>query len=76
MEAALALLILLLARPQMELRYPRKRNGIETIIALDISNSMLCEDVVPSRLDKSKLLVENLVDHFTNDKIGIDSFCG
>jgi Ca-activated chloride channel family protein len=77
MEAALALLILLLARPQMGTKISHeKRNGIETIIALDISNSMLCEDVVPSRLDKSKLLVENLVDHFTNDKIGLIVFAG
>ena len=76
-ETALALLIMLLARPQMGTKISHeKRNGIETIIALDISNSMMCEDVVPSRLEKSKLLVENLVDHFTNDKIGLIVFAG
>ena len=53
-----------------------KRNGIEAIIALDISNSMMAEDVVPSRLAKSKLLVENMVDHFTNDKVGLVVFAG
>lgn len=75
--AALSLLIVLLARPQMGSRISKeKRNGIETIIALDISNSMMATDVVPSRLDKSKLLVENLVDHFTNDKIGLVVFAG
>lgn len=37
---------------------------------------MLAEDVVPSRLDKSKMLVENLVDNFTNDKIGLIVFAG
>ena len=37
---------------------------------------MLAEDVVPSRLQKSKMLVENLVDHFTNDKIGLVVFAG
>lgn len=75
--AALAMLILMLARPQMGTKISHeKRNGIETIICLDISNSMLAEDVVPSRLDKSKLLVENLVDHFTNDKIGLVVFAG
>lgn len=77
LQSALALLILMLARPQMGTKISHeKRNGIETIIALDISNSMLAEDVVPSRLAKSKLLVENLVDNFTNDKIGLVVFAG
>lgn len=75
--AALALLIVMLARPQMGTRISQeKRTGIETIIALDISNSMLAEDVAPSRLDRAKMMVENLVDHFTNDKIGLIVFAG
>lgn len=77
MLSALALLIVMLARPQMGSKISHdKRQGIETIICLDISNSMLAEDVVPSRLDKSKMLVENLVDNFTNDKIGLIVFAG
>ena len=43
---------------------------------MDISNSMLAEDVVPSRLDKSKLLVENMVDKFVNDKVGLIVYAG
>lgn len=75
--AALALLIVTLARPQMGSKVSHeKRNGIEIIIAMDISNSMKAEDVVPSRLDKSKLMVENLVDHFTTDKVGLVVFAG
>jgi Ca-activated chloride channel family protein len=67
----------MLARPQMGTKISQeKRTGIETIIALDISNSMLAEDIVPSRLDRSKMMVENLVDHFTNDKIGMIVFAG
>lgn len=74
---ALALMIVMLARPQMGAKVSSDtRNGIETMIALDISNSMLAEDVVPSRLEKSKMLVENLVDKFTNDKIGLVVFAG
>ena len=74
---ALALVVTMLARPQMGTRITNdKREGIETIIALDISNSMLAEDVAPSRLEKSKLMVENLVDHFQNDKIGLIVFAG
>ena len=75
--AAIALMVVMLARPQMGSKVSNdKRNGIETIIAIDISNSMLARDVVPSRLDKSKMLVENLVDNFTNDKIGLVVFAG
>lgn len=75
--AALTLMIVMLARPQMGSKISHEeRNGIETIIAMDISNSMLAEDVVPSRLQKSKMLVENLVDNFTNDKIGLVVFAG
>ena len=75
--SALALLIIMLARPQMGSKISHdKRQGIETIICLDISNSMLAEDVVPSRLDKSKMMIENLVDNFTNDKIGLIVFAG
>ncbi|MBR1656177.1 MAG: VWA domain-containing protein [Prevotella sp.] len=75
--AVLVLLIIMLARPQMGSKISReKRQGIEVIIAMDISNSMLAKDVVPSRLEKSKLLVENLVDHFTNDKVGLIVYAG
>jgi Ca-activated chloride channel family protein len=74
---ALVLLIVMLARPQMGTHISHeKRNGIETMIAMDISNSMLAEDVMPSRLMKSKMLVENLIDHFTNDQIGLVVFAG
>lgn len=74
---ALALLVVMVARPQMGSKISHdKRQGIETIICLDISNSMLAEDVVPSRLDKSKMMIENLVDNFTNDKIGLIVFAG
>ncbi|MBR4650337.1 MAG: VWA domain-containing protein [Prevotella sp.] len=76
-QLALAIVIIMLARPQMGTKVSHeKREGIEAIICLDISNSMLAEDVVPSRLGKSKLLIENLVDHFTKDKIGMIVFAG
>ena len=55
---------------------PRLGDGIEAIICMDISNSMKAEDVAPSRLDKSKMLVENLTENFTNDKLGLVVFAG
>ncbi len=77
LEAVLAILVLMVARPQMGTKISHeKRRGIEAIICMDISNSMKAEDVVPSRLDKSKMLVESMMDHFTNDKIGLVVFAG
>ena len=77
LQGALALLIVMLARPQFGTKINNEqRVGIETIIAMDISNSMMAEDITPSRLDRSKMMVENLVDHFTNDKIGLIVFAG
>jgi Ca-activated chloride channel family protein len=77
MLTALILLIVMLARPQFGTKISHeKRTGIETIICMDISNSMLAEDVAPSRLDRSKMMVENLVDNFSNDKIGLIVFAG
>lgn len=77
LEAALALLIVIIARPQMGVKVnTEKRVGIETVIAMDVSNSMLAEDVTPNRLERSKMLVEDLVDNFSDDKIGLIVFAG
>lgn len=77
MQMVIALVIIMVARPQMGVKVSHeKRNGIEALICLDISNSMLATDVAPSRLQKSKMLIENLVDHFTKDKIGLIVFAG
>ncbi len=77
MLIALALLIVTLARPQFGTKVDtRKRQGIEAIIAMDVSNSMLAQDVTPSRLDKSKMLVSSIVDKMTDDKIGLIVYAG
>lgn len=75
--SVITILIFMIARPQVGSKISHeKREGIEVLIALDISNSMLAQDVIPSRLEKSKLLIEDLVDHFTNDKVGLVVFAG
>ena len=67
----------MLARPQFGSKQETvTRKGIETVIALDISNSMLADDVAPSRLEKSKRIISNLVDQFKDDKIGLIVFAG
>ena len=74
---ALASFIVALARPQFGTRLDtRERTGIEAIIALDVSNSMLAEDVKPNRLEKAKMMVSNMVDGMRDDKIGLIVFAG
>lgn len=74
---ALCFMVLLLARPQFGTKMETvKRQGIETVIALDISNSMLAEDVAPNRLEKSKNIISKLVDSFEDDKVGLIVFAG
>ena len=75
--AAIGLFSVLLARPQFGSRQETvKRKGVEVIIALDISNSMLAQDVQPSRLEKAKRLISRLVDELDNDKVGMIVFAG
>lgn len=77
MMLALGLIIFVMARPQYGTRSEEvKRSGIEVIIACDVSNSMLCQDVNPSRLDKSKMIVSKLIEQFDQDKIGLVAFAG
>ncbi|MBO4801581.1 MAG: VWA domain-containing protein [Bacteroidaceae bacterium] len=77
LTAALAMMIVCLARPQYGTKIDtRKRKGIEAIIALDVSNSMMAEDVKPDRLAKSKMLISNLVDNMSDDKVGLIVYAG
>lgn len=74
---AFALIILTLARPQFGTKVDtRTRQGIEAVIAVDVSNSMMAEDVKPSRLDKAKMLFSNMVDGMQDDKVGLIVFAG
>ena len=75
--SALAMVIFMLARPQFGSKMETvKRQGVETVVALDISNSMLAQDVTPSRLEKSKKLISRLVETFNNDKVAMIVFAG
>ena len=53
-----------------------KRKGIDIVFALDVSKSMLAEDVAPSRLLKSKQLVSRMIDKLVNDRVGIIVYAG
>ena len=52
------------------------RNGIDIMIALDVSKSMLAKDVQPNRLERAKQLLGKLIDKLSNDRIGIIVFAG
>jgi Ca-activated chloride channel family protein len=53
-----------------------KREGIDIVFAVDVSKSMLCEDVAPNRLDKSKQLVSQIINQLGSDRIGIIAYAG
>lgn len=53
-----------------------KRQGIEVMVALDISNSMLAEDVAPNRLDRAKQILSKMIDNMVDDKVGLVVFAG
>ena len=77
LELVLTLLIVMLARPQMTGRITKvERQGIEMVIALDISNSMLAEDVSPNRLNRAKMMIESLLAKFKDDRIALVVFAG
>ena len=74
---AFAMMLVCLARPQYGTKLDTStRRGIEAVIALDVSNSMLAQDVSPSRLEKAKLLISSLVGSMTDDKVGLVVFAG
>ena len=74
---ALAGIAVVAARPQYGVKQVSDTaNGIEAVVMVDVSNSMLANDVQPSRLDRAKLLVTNMVDKMKNDKIALGVFAG
>ena len=74
---ALILLIVAAARPQYGQKEKTvKRQGIEVMVALDISNSMLAEDVAPNRLDRAKQMLSKMIDNMVDDKVGLVIFAG
>ena len=74
---ALTLLIMAAARPQYGQKEKTvKRQGIEVMIALDISNSMMAEDVAPNRLDRAKQMLSKMIDRMVDDKVGLVVFAG
>ena len=73
----LILMIVALARPQFGSKLQTvKRQGVEAMIVLDVSNSMLAQDVQPNRLERAKLILSKLIDQMADDKVGLIVFAG
>ncbi|MES2747414.1 MAG: VWA domain-containing protein [Bacteroidota bacterium] len=74
---ALTCLIIGLVNPKMGTKIETvKREGIDIVFAIDVSKSMLAEDVAPNRLEKSKQLVSQLINQLGSDRIGIIAYSG
>jgi len=75
--SALSFLVFALARPQIGTKLEEvKREGIDIIVAIDVSKSMLAQDIQPSRLAKAKHEVESFIDRLRGDRIALIAFSG
>lgn len=76
---SLAFSSLVLAAVNPQLGYKTEdatSSGVDVIIALDVSRSMLAEDIKPNRMERAKLAVSRLIDQLENDRVGIVIFAG
>lgn len=74
---AVFLSLLALARPQWGFEWEEvKRSGLDMLIAIDVSKSMLAKDVKPNRLERSKFAVKDLIKKLNGDRIGLIAFAG
>ncbi|HMT95125.1 MAG TPA: VWA domain-containing protein [Ferruginibacter sp.] len=74
---ALGFMVLSLANMRTSAGTPSgKRNGVDVMIALDVSKSMLAADVKPNRLERARQLINRLIDHLPGDRLGIVLFAG
>jgi Ca-activated chloride channel family protein len=70
-------LVIGIADPQVGSKLEKvKREGIDLMLVLDVSNSMLAEDIKPNRLERSKMAISNLIDKLEGDRLGIIIFAG
>jgi len=72
-----SLLIIGLANPQVGTKMEEvKREGVDLMIAIDLSNSMMAEDIKPNRLERAKQAISRLIDKLEGDRIGLIVFAG
>jgi Ca-activated chloride channel family protein len=75
--AALALLLIALARPQWgDVKQSVAQKGVQVMVALDVSKSMLAQDLKPDRLTRAKMEIDQLMNHLNGDEVGLTVFSG
>jgi len=73
----LSFLIIAMVNPKMGTQLKTiKREGVDIVFALDVSKSMLAEDIAPNRLEKSKQIITKIVDKLGSDRVGIIIYAG
>lgn len=73
----IAFLVLALVNPKIGTKLETvKREGVDIVFAVDVSKSMLAEDIAPNRLEKSKRLVSEIINQLASDRIGIIAYAG
>lgn len=74
---AILALIIGLVNPKIGTKVENvKREGIDIVFAIDVSKSMLCEDITPNRLEKTKQLVSQIMSKLGDDRVGIIAYAG
>ena len=77
LAGAVACLFVALARPHLFFQWQEEfRSGIDLLVAVDCSKSMLTEDVKPNRLERAKLAISDLADQLPDDRLGLIAFAG
>ena len=73
----LSVIIIAIANPRLGTKMETiKREGIDIVFALDVSKSMLAEDVAPNRLEKSKQIINQIINNLQGDRIGLIAYAG
>ena len=73
----ISFLILALVNPKMGTKLKTvKREGVDVVFALDVSKSMLAEDIAPNRLEKSKQIISKIIDKLGSDRVGVIIYAG
>jgi Ca-activated chloride channel family protein len=74
---AFACFVMALVNPKLGTKMETvKREGVDIVFALDVSKSMLAEDIAPNRLEKSKRIITEIINNLTSDRIGLVGYAG
>lgn len=77
LSLAFASLVMALVNPKLGSKLETvKREGVDIVFAIDVSKSMLAEDIAPNRLEKSKQLVTQIINNLASDRVGIIAYAG